>query len=335
MNIHGLLGVQSNIDDEELKKVFRKKTLDCNDDVLIQTIMNAYEEFEKNNVGVGVSVGPISMGGIGTIGKMNTNMMTNMMTNMTPNISNGIYSVQGNISNTNDKPNINFDDNFKKYEGMIKMVGNMMGIDIEKEIQEFGNEFAKNYMEHQEYTAYNTNFSKRKNNSNKNKSTIEILNDCDDIIDEIVQPEKKVLIYDVCVSKIYEGFNLSDIDNNLDFDNIYIEPGKTEMIINKDNCEYTIKFQPTAYENFNYVDNVLYYNKYISLKEALCGFSFTLKHLNKNEYVLKNFNKVITPGHEIRLNNLGMKKGQLVIKFHINFPETLNEDQREKLNNIL
>jgi len=330
MNIHGLLGVQPNIDDDELKKVFRKKTFECNDDVLIQTIMNAYEEFEKNNVGIGVSVGPISMGGIGAIGKMNTNMMTNM----SPNVSNGVYSIQGNISHTNNKQNINFDDNFKKYEGMIKMVGNMMGIDIEKEIQEFGNEFAKNYMEHQECRAYNTNFSKRKNNSNKNKSTIEILNDCDNLIHEKIEPKKKVLIYYVCVSKIYEGFNLCDIDNNLDFDNIYIEPGKTEIIINKDNCEYTIKFQPTIYENFNYVDNVLYYNKHVSLKEALCGFSFTLKHLNKNEYVLKNFNKVITPGHEICLNNLGMKKGQLIIKFHIDFPESLSEDQREKIQDI-
>lgn len=331
MNIHGLLGVQPNIDDDELKKVFRKKTLECNDDVLIQTIMNAYEEFEKNNVGIGVSVGPISMGGmsgIGAFGKIGSNTV--------PNVSNGVYSVQGNISHTNNKPNMIFDDNYKKYEGMIKMVSNIMGIDIEKEIQEFGNEFARHYMEHDQHTTYNTNKHHTNNyESNKNKSTIEILNDCDNLIHEIVEPEKKVLIYDVCVSKIYEGFNLCDIDNNLNFDNIYIEPGKTEMIINKDNCEYTIKFQPTTYENFNYVDNVLYYNKHISLKDALCGFSFTLKHLNKSEYVLKNFNKVITPGHEIRLNNLGMKKGQLVIKFHVDFPETLSDDQREKIENIL
>ena len=60
-----------------------------------------------------------------------------------------------------------------------------------------------------------------------------------------------------------------------------------------------------------------------------------MKHLNGTEYTLNNFNKIINPGHEIRLNNLGIKKGQLIIKFNIKFPETLNDNQREQIESIL
>ena len=282
MNIYGLLGVNSNIPEDDMKKIFRKKTLDCNDNIMLETMMRAYEDFEQNNISVGVNI---------------------------PNISIDAETIKSNM---------------KKYDGMIKMFGGMMGIDMEKELQIFDEELTKNFMNHDEYMI-----------PKKKQNVVELLDDCDNIIEEITEPEKMVLIYNISIKQLFEGFYLKEIDNKLDFEDVYIEPGRTEISVNKNKIEYSIKFQINKHQSFDYKDGNLYYYHNISLKEALCGFSFIMKHLNGTEYTLNNFNKIINPGHEIRLNNLGIKKGQLIIKFNIKFPDTLNDDQREQIENIL
>ena len=83
----------------------------------------------------------------------------------------------------------------------------------------------------------------------------------------------------------------------------------------------------------------LIYKQDISLKDALCGFSITLNHLNKTEYKLNNSETIITPNYNKSLPNLGMirdnVKGKLIINFNIKFPKSLQPSVIEQLKLLL
>ena len=77
------------------------------------------------------------------------------------------------------------------------------------------------------------------------------------------------------------------------------------------------------------------------MKEALCGFSLEIKHLNGKMLSMNNKenNSVIKPNHKKTVPNLGMVKGgntgTLVIEFLVEFPEELNREQIDQLREIL
>jgi DnaJ family protein B protein 4 len=79
----------------------------------------------------------------------------------------------------------------------------------------------------------------------------------------------------------------------------------------------------------------------INLKEALCGFSFEIQHLNGKILAIQNKNNitVITPNYKHVVPNMGMirdnNSGNLIIEFDVEFPEKLTLDQIEKIRNIL
>lgn len=80
--------------------------------------------------------------------------------------------------------------------------------------------------------------------------------------------------------------------------------------------------------------------KKISLKEALCGFLFEIKHLNGKTYNIKHDKgNIIPPNFVKQINGLGMErnniKGNLIIKFIIEFPKKLTNEQIDKLEEIL
>ena len=86
----------------------------------------------------------------------------------------------------------------------------------------------------------------------------------------------------------------------------------------------------------------LFYTKKVSLKEALVGFSFEIKHLSGKTYRINNKDgKVITETYKLVVNYMGMKRerrhpaspvvGHLIIKFEINFPESLTKEQIEAI----
>jgi DnaJ family protein B protein 4 len=85
----------------------------------------------------------------------------------------------------------------------------------------------------------------------------------------------------------------------------------------------------------------LHYKKTISLKEALTGFSFEVKHINGSNISVNNFTNrtIITPGYAKTIADLGMmrenQKGNLVIEFTVEFPENLTDEQVAKINEIL
>ena len=84
----------------------------------------------------------------------------------------------------------------------------------------------------------------------------------------------------------------------------------------------------------------LIYNISLTLKEALCGFSFDLEYINKKIYTLNNNSGIIIyPKYQKVIPNLGLErdkyKGNLIIIFDVEFPTILNNDQIMKLKEIL
>ena len=85
----------------------------------------------------------------------------------------------------------------------------------------------------------------------------------------------------------------------------------------------------------------LIYKKKISLKEALCGFEFEMKHINGKSLNFKNItnHSIIQPGFKKVIPDLGMKRdthvGNLIIDFDIIFPESLSPETVTALTTIL
>jgi DnaJ family protein A protein 2 len=87
-------------------------------------------------------------------------------------------------------------------------------------------------------------------------------------------------------------------------------------------------------------DMDLIIKKNISLKDALCGGSFELKHLNGKTLNINNSNRsIIKPNFKKTIPGLGIIKnnviGNLVIEFHIDFPDELTAEQIDALSKIL
>jgi DnaJ-class molecular chaperone len=81
--------------------------------------------------------------------------------------------------------------------------------------------------------------------------------------------------------------------------------------------------------------------KTLSLKEALCGFSFTIPHIGGKLLNLNNTTNisVIHPKFRKIIPGFGMikgdVKGNLIIEFNIDFPLTLSASQIDELSHIL
>ena len=80
----------------------------------------------------------------------------------------------------------------------------------------------------------------------------------------------------------------------------------------------------------------LIYYKSITLKEALCGFTFSMKYIDGRNFQINNGEgNIIVPGFKKVIPNMGMKRddniGNLIIEFTIIFPESLSKDQLEIL----
>jgi DnaJ-class molecular chaperone len=77
----------------------------------------------------------------------------------------------------------------------------------------------------------------------------------------------------------------------------------------------------------------------ITLKEALCGFTFELTYINGKSYTLNNnAGNIIPHGFKKVIPNMGLErdqhKGNMVIEFNVQFPEKLSEPVITALKNI-
>jgi len=131
-----------------------------------------------------------------------------------------------------------------------------------------------------------------------------------------------------------------NIPAGIDTNEIIILKQKGNII--SDNNKGDIKIFVKVINNTKFIRKGLnlHYNKRITLKEALCGFQFIMKHINNNSYNIDNTNgTIITPNYKKLISGLGMKrennKGNLIIEFEIVYPEKFSNEQRENLLKIL
>jgi DnaJ family protein A protein 2 len=107
---------------------------------------------------------------------------------------------------------------------------------------------------------------------------------------------------------------------------------------NKGDIKVFIKIQNDSEFTRNGLD--LHLNKTISLKDALCGFSFDMNFLDGRIFKLNNnVGNIITHNYNKVIPGLGMKRedhtGNLLINFIVTFPEQLSAEQIEALQKIL
>ena len=84
----------------------------------------------------------------------------------------------------------------------------------------------------------------------------------------------------------------------------------------------------------------LHYKKTISLKEALCGFSFDLEHVDGRVFKINNgAGHIVNNTYRKTIPKLGMIReehnGSLIIEFIVKFPDTLSTEQMDQLRAIL
>jgi DnaJ-class molecular chaperone len=142
-------------------------------------------------------------------------------------------------------------------------------------------------------------------------------------------------------TKIFEKETIYiDVPQGIDENEIIILRDRGNII--SEQCKGDIKINIIVQNNtaFKRVGLDLILDKTISLKEALCGFTFEIKYLNGKSYTLNN-NKgnIVPPEYKKIYPEMGLKrgdhKGNMIINFHVEFPEKLTEEQIEKLTKIL
>lgn len=87
---------------------------------------------------------------------------------------------------------------------------------------------------------------------------------------------------------------------------------------------------------FDRQEDDLIINKKISILESLCGTSFNFNHLDNTNIDVNLNDIVIIDGYKKIYKNKGMLKkngdyGDLIIKFKVEYPESVTEEQKKKL----
>ena len=141
--------------------------------------------------------------------------------------------------------------------------------------------------------------------------------------------EKKIIYFDIPA-----GINDNEViiiekqGNQIDKNNI----GTLEIIISIRNDTEFIRD-----------GNNIIYNKNISFKESLCGFSFVLDHICGKSFAFNNNNdescSIIYNGFKRIVPNYGFKRGDktgdLIIEFSVNYPNSLSVDQIKSIREII
>jgi DnaJ-class molecular chaperone len=104
-----------------------------------------------------------------------------------------------------------------------------------------------------------------------------------------------------------------------------------------------LHFTIEKHELFERKNMDLHCKKTISLKEALCGFTISIQHVSGKLIRLSNQKQnIVIPGFVREIPNFGMQRpqdgrptGKLVIEFDVQFPDALTVEQKEQLEKIL
>jgi DnaJ-class molecular chaperone len=124
---------------------------------------------------------------------------------------------------------------------------------------------------------------------------------------------------------------------------------ENEVIVMRDvgnilseNVKGDIKISIKIINNTNFTREGLnlFYNKTITFKESLCGFTFDLPYFNGKIFKINNLpGNIICDGHKKLIPGLGMNreehKGNLIINFSVVYPSSLSQEQVEILEKVL
>jgi DnaJ-class molecular chaperone len=130
------------------------------------------------------------------------------------------------------------------------------------------------------------------------------------------------------------------VPQGIDDGEIIVLHDKGNMISENQKGDVKVFIKISNDTNFKRSGLDLILEKNISLKESLCGFTFEIKYINGKSYTLNN-NKgnIIPPEYRKVYPNMGLTrgdhKGNMVIHFHVNFPESLTPEQIAKLIEVL
>jgi hypothetical protein len=317
---HSILGIDETASIEDVHKAFRMRTLDNNDDY--DTLLTAYTQImNKKPIEPAVDRQVVhSMG-------MSTPHMP-FVTN--PVFTNSTNSVAGTFP---------LDGLFQQFFGMqnmndVKPILNMFaGPKPSKkdtdEMEEVMSEIFENIF-HLKDLKQNSQFSDRSipHTNSRNRDTTNNR--------ETLHIEKSITYNDIYMYQ-YLGTFLK-VDELSDVSLLDIKFNEKNEFVFKDNI-YIIELALNKDEYFSILKNCLCYTAKITLSEALCGFSFTLRHLNGKEYCIQNNKSVIHPNSTIELKNMGFHNNQsigpLIIKFDVSFPQYLDETVKKQLRDIL
>ena len=122
-----------------------------------------------------------------------------------------------------------------------------------------------------------------------------------------------------------------------------IEHGETIILNGQGNMQGDVKLVIHIEDHpiFKRQGQDLVYLKHISLKESLCGFAVDVQHLNGKMLQMNNQANptVVKPGFKKVVPGLGMNRsgqtGNLVIEFVVDFPDTLTQEQIDVLRGLL
>uniref|UniRef100_A0A6C0I3F0 J domain-containing protein n=1 Tax=viral metagenome TaxID=1070528 RepID=A0A6C0I3F0_9ZZZZ len=176
------------------------------------------------------------------------------------------------------------------------------------------------------------------------------------------RPEPLQKTVQISLKQSYQGCNIpvevervlimNDV-RSTELETIYITipqgVDENEMLILKDkghciNGEYSdlkISIQIVNETEFKRQGLDLIIHKIVTLKEALCGFSFEMNHLNGKKLCINNKSNptVLRPQYRKVVPNLGMIReqsvGNMTIEFDVLFPESLTSEQIEGLSQLL
>lgn len=142
-------------------------------------------------------------------------------------------------------------------------------------------------------------------------------------------------------NKVFEKETIYvDVPPGIDENEIIVLRDRGNII--SEQCKGDIKINILVQNNTAFkrsgLDLIL--DKTISLKEALCGFTFEINYLNGKSYTLNN-NKgnIVRPEYKKVYPDMGLKrgehKGNMIIVFHVEFPDKLTPEQIAELAKIL
>ena len=171
------------------------------------------------------------------------------------------------------------------------------------------------------------------------------------IIKNIVVPINKILTGTIIPIEI-ERWLIHDGHKIFESETLYvtipkgIDDGEIILLkekgnVTRDDCKGDIKIIIKIENNTEFKRNGLdlIYVKIITLKEALCGFTFELKYITDKVYTINNTSgNIISSGYNKIIPNMGFSRdqhiGNLIIMFDIKFPDKLSEEVIVKLKQL-